>query len=221
MTMAVPDASSFAAWPNPWPSMWAPMIYISSGWVAPTLVQNTSERSPLVGSSRFSRRSVSSIWANGSRTTPVAEDRAAARARAVATHRAAGGSRAGGVHWRTCPADPTRSPTRFRLDVINDPFGARATDRLKPRLDPGHGVSIPRSALATVAELGEPLDRGLVLREVQPANKGSDKRAALISRLCLCHGRGHHAEDQDDQPPHGPDAGLVGVSESMKCADQA
>ena len=39
MTSAVPEPSSFAASPQPWPSMWPPTMYISSGWVVPTLVQ--------------------------------------------------------------------------------------------------------------------------------------------------------------------------------------
>ena len=71
MTTAVPDPSSFAASPNPCPSMCAPMMYISSGRVVPTFVQNTSERSPFTGSSLFSARNASSGCASGSRTTPV------------------------------------------------------------------------------------------------------------------------------------------------------
>ena len=39
ITSAVPDPSSFAASPQPMPSMWPPTMYISSGWVVPTLVQ--------------------------------------------------------------------------------------------------------------------------------------------------------------------------------------
>ncbi len=39
ITSAVPDPSSLAASPQPWPSMWPATMYISSGWVAPTLVQ--------------------------------------------------------------------------------------------------------------------------------------------------------------------------------------
>jgi hypothetical protein len=39
ITSAVPDPSSFAASPQPIPSMCAPTIYISSGCVVPTFVQ--------------------------------------------------------------------------------------------------------------------------------------------------------------------------------------
>jgi hypothetical protein len=39
ITRAVPDPSSLAASPHPWPSMCAPMMYISSGRDVPTLVQ--------------------------------------------------------------------------------------------------------------------------------------------------------------------------------------
>ena len=49
ITSAVPEPSSFAASPQPWPSMCAPTMYISSGCVVPTFVQNTSSRGPVVG----------------------------------------------------------------------------------------------------------------------------------------------------------------------------
>ena len=39
ITSAVPDPSSLAASPQPWPSMWPPMMYISSGCVVPIFVQ--------------------------------------------------------------------------------------------------------------------------------------------------------------------------------------
>ena len=39
ITSAAPEPSSLAACPQPMPSMWPPTMYISSGWVVPTLVQ--------------------------------------------------------------------------------------------------------------------------------------------------------------------------------------
>ena len=48
ITSAVPEPSSFAASPQPWPSMWPPTMYISSGCVVPTFVQYTSWRWPSV-----------------------------------------------------------------------------------------------------------------------------------------------------------------------------
>jgi hypothetical protein len=60
MTNAVPEPSSFAASPHPCPSMCAPMMYISSGRVAPVLVQYTCWRGPFTAGSRFSSRSASS-----------------------------------------------------------------------------------------------------------------------------------------------------------------
>ena len=71
MTSAVPEPSSFAAAPKPWPSMWPPTIYISSGWAVPTLVQNTSSRGPGVSGSALIRRSAVSGCSSGFMFTPV------------------------------------------------------------------------------------------------------------------------------------------------------
>src|SRR5262245_41477965 len=57
ITSAVPDPSSFAASPQPWPSMCALTMYISLGRDVPTFVQYTSSRGPgVVGSSLSFRR---------------------------------------------------------------------------------------------------------------------------------------------------------------------
>ena len=60
MTSAVPEPSSFAASPQPIPSMCPPTMYISFGCVAPIFVQYTSCRCPGVVASASSARSVAS-----------------------------------------------------------------------------------------------------------------------------------------------------------------
>jgi hypothetical protein len=71
ITSAVPDPSSFAASPQPWPSMWPPTMYISSGCVVPTLVQKTISRGPGVVGCMLSARNFSSGCFIGSVFTPV------------------------------------------------------------------------------------------------------------------------------------------------------
>ena len=71
ITIAEPEPSSFAASPQPWPSMCPPTMYISSGRVVPTFVQYTSSRGPGVVGSAFSARSRGSGWASESVLTPV------------------------------------------------------------------------------------------------------------------------------------------------------
>ena len=71
ITSAVPEPSSFAASPQPWPSMCAPTMYISSGCVVPTFVQNTSWRLPGDVGSASSARMRASGCASESVFTPV------------------------------------------------------------------------------------------------------------------------------------------------------
>jgi hypothetical protein len=71
ITIAVPEPSSLAASPQPMPSMWAPMMYISPGVFEPTLVQKTSSRGPSVAGCELRARSFSSGCAAGSLFTPV------------------------------------------------------------------------------------------------------------------------------------------------------
>ena len=85
MTIAVPEPSSFAASPQPWPSMWPPTMYISSGRVVPTFVQKTSSRilfTVSVGSA-FSARRRASGWRSESLFTPVRRTNAAQAAPAL------------------------------------------------------------------------------------------------------------------------------------------
>ena len=71
MTNAVPEPSSLAASPQPCPSMWAPTMYISSGWVAPIFVQYTSSRAPPGVGWELRARNFSSGCNMGSSLTPV------------------------------------------------------------------------------------------------------------------------------------------------------
>jgi len=71
ITSAVPEPSSFAASPQPMPSMCAATMYISPGRDVPTFVQYSSSRGPSVDGSRFSSRSVSSGCRFGSLFTPA------------------------------------------------------------------------------------------------------------------------------------------------------
>ena len=71
ITSAVPEPSSFAAEPNPWPSMCAPTMYISCGRVVPIFVQYTSSRGPGVSHCALMRRSAVSGWRSGFVFTPV------------------------------------------------------------------------------------------------------------------------------------------------------
>ena len=71
ITSAVPEPSSFAASPQPWPSMWAPTMYISSACEVPALVQYTISRGPGVAACMFNSRNVTSGCIIGSVFTPV------------------------------------------------------------------------------------------------------------------------------------------------------
>ena len=176
MTSAVPEPSSFAASPQPCPSIWPPTMYISSGCVVPTLVQYTSSRGPGALGCMLSARSFSSGWRMGSVFTPVGPQIAAQ------TPAAGGGARSGRF----------RRPARLRLLVgrvtVVQALGVRAAVTLELRLDPVDGRAIAVGALAAVAELGEPLDRRLVALEIETSDQNRDgigRRTALRSgNLC-------------------------------------
>src|ERR1041384_6866159 len=133
ITSAAPEPSSLAAAPQPWPSMCPPRMYISSGWVAPILVQNPSSRGPSVAGSASIRRSAVSGWSSGLVLTPVG------------------------------PRNPLRGS-------VGRAGGGR-----------GRGA-LPRGPLAAVAELGEPLDGGLVALQVEPGHQGADRVVGGLRR---------------------------------------
>ncbi len=84
-----------------------------------------------------------------------------------------GGNRVGiGRPWRRCPCG--RVARRCREGVL-DPLGVGAAVTLELRLDPVHCLAIALGALATIAELREALDGGLVFFEIEPADQRPDR----------------------------------------------
>src|ERR1051326_5816352 len=152
--------------------MWAPMMYISSGCVVPTLVQNTSSRGPGVSGSALMRRSAVSGCSSGLVLTPVGP-RKPFRGRAGR----------GGAGRGDLPAG----------ELVMDSLGVGATVALELGLDPIHRGAVSLSALAAIAELREPADRRLVPLEIEPAGELPDRIVWLGLRRglgqSLCGGR--------------------------------
>ena len=112
-------------------------------------------------------------------TDPVAKDRAAAGTAAVAADQTACRRRQIGPFRRAatptpCPADVTRR----RSELIGDSLGVGATHRLELCLDPVDRVAVALGSLAPIAELGQPLERRLVVVERQTVDE-------YLSRIVL------------------------------------
>src|SRR6185312_17082198 len=61
------------------------------------------------------------------------------------------------------------------LEVVGDARRGRAAVALQLRLDPVDRIAVALRALAAVAKLRQPLDRRLVLRQVQATDEGRDR----------------------------------------------
>ena len=109
----------------------------------------------------FSARSFSSGCFIGSVFTPVGVADAARPAAALTARRIAAPARA-------AAARPARGGGG--LVVVRDPLG-RAAVALELRLDPVDRGAVAIGALAAIAELRQPLDRRLVLFEIEAADQ--------------------------------------------------
>src|SRR5437867_3291393 len=162
MTRAVPDASSFAASPQPIPSICPPTMYISPGCVVPIFVQYTSSRRPGCDGSAFSSRSRGSGCLFGSLFTPLRDSITSDP----------GSARPEG----TCASLSSCVWIRRRgIVFIDDSFCVRAAVALELSFDPVNRFSVALCSLAPVAELGQPFDRGLVFLQPQAVNHDLDR----------------------------------------------
>ena len=94
-----------------------------------------------------------------------------------------GGGRGKGVGEGT-----PRLCARGRILVV-DAFGGGAAEVLKRGLDPVDGVSVALRALTAVAELGKPLERGLVLVQGETRDEFADGIVRVLSTRPLSFDR--------------------------------
>ena len=162
----------------------------------PHFVQYTMSTGPGMTGPRFNSRSFTSGCRSGSLFTPVR--RAEALAARAAPDRILGRSRrnagVGSAAPRPAPAAATslsasaaaagalrfellvREPARVRR-VVRDAAGFAAVT-LELRLDPVHRFAVALGPFAAVAELRQPLDRRLVLLEVETGRRACERRPA-------------------------------------------
>jgi hypothetical protein len=68
------------------------------------------------------------------------------------------------------------APTALRRRIcVGDALGVRAAVALELGLDPVHRIPVALRPLPSIPELGEPLDRRLVLFQIEPTDEGRDR----------------------------------------------
>ena len=118
--------------------------------------------------------------------SPVAKDGAATGSVPVAADPPTGRRGLGGVQWWTGPGAATAATAAgpgLRVVGVAYALGGRAAHCLELRLDPIDRVTVARGALPSVAELRQPLERGLILIELQPADECADRVVGLCALL--------------------------------------
>ena len=213
ITSAVPEPSSLAASPQPWPSMCAPTMYISSGRVdadlgAVDLLRARRRRGRLaVERAQLFVGLLHRVVVDAGTRARAARPSAALRRSGLAIR----------IRRALRPRARLRGRRRRRGVVVVDAFDVGAAVALELRFDPVDRLAIALGALASIAELRQALDGRLVALEIEPADQrlepGSGGLGGVVGPLWACRvsavpSRPARTNDDEERvrigPPGGP-----------------